>query len=459
MGFNMHKSFIISLVVFGALLGGALEQKALAINLIYATDPAKSIAPKNSAMVVSRDENRTVITILPRYNYDGEHFGMLIPVPKIVSDTQVKIGGFNAAQNILSYTAPRINYYKDANLCAIKDGAPVATLQEKGHKFKAIGIKDNIAPPSVKPSVDIIRSEALKDKSLADYLKDKNLYLDKDYLPMIESYKARGIEYVLVTTPKGDGAYRSLPAVQIAYESDSFAIPIGLSGHSSDVAQDLTLVFISRDGLVNPKTVPLKKMASDKNLPLFAAASFDDDYEAIFKKSLLDDNFQSIFLEYAGDVKWCPSCTAAQKLSVTDLRGLGAWWLDSLGVSPANDKNVAGRDGIDNVYLTRLHLRHTEKTILNSVDFTHSKDKNRFVTSYNVHQPYLEAPKCEMARLYKSRLAQQYQAELDNYIALTGGQLKDAKERMEKGGQSFNVPMADGEHHWWEDMWSSGAVK
>jgi|TARA_R110002126_G_scaffold13118_2_gene56462 hypothetical protein len=459
MGLDMHKRFIILLVVFCAMFNGEFGQRAFALNVMYATDPAKNISPQNSAMIVSRDENRTVITILPRYAYDGEHFGMLIPLPKFVSETQVKVGGFSAAQNILSYTSPRVSYYKDVNLCGVKDGAPTTLLQEKNGAFKALGVNNDILPQSIKPAVEIIHSEALKNKSLVEHLKERNLYLNKNYLPIIEGYKAVGTEYVLITTPKGEEGHRSLPAVQLAYESDSFSIPIGLSGHSSDVAQDLTIVFISRDGLISPKTLPLKKMVHDKALPLFVAKSFDADYEAIFKKSLLDDNFQSIFLEYAGDVKWCPTCTAAQKLSVADLRGLGAWWLDSLGATPANERNVASRSDVDNVYLTRLHLRHTEKTIISSVEFTQSKDKNRFVTTYNVHEPFLSAPKCEVSRLYKSRLAKQYQSEVDNYVALTAHQPKDVKDRMEQGGQSFDIPTHENERHWWEHMWSTGAVK
>ncbi len=449
----MYKKVMILLVGVCLTLSFSANQPALALNVIYATGPAQSISLNDSAMIISRDENRTVVTLLPRYVYEGEHFGILIPLPKLVSDTQVKIGGLNAAQNLLAHTSPRVSVYKDVNICTVKDGEKTSILQDKQSKFKIFGIKGDVLPDMAKPEVTIISRDALNEKSLADILKDKNLFIDKNYQATIDGYKTRGVEYALITTPRGEKGYRSLPAVQIAYESDNFTLPIGLSGNASDVAQDLTLVFITRDGLVSPKSLPLKKMVNDKSLPLFVADDFTQSYDAIFKKSLLDDNFQSVFLEYAGDVKWCPQCGTGQKLSVENLKELGAWWLDSLPIRTGNKKASVSLDDVDNVYLTRLHLRHTGKTLINSVDFIHSKDKNRFVTSYKVHKPFLDAPKCEIGRIYKAGLPAQYQAQLDAYIALTGQSVKEARDLMEQGGQSFTIPMNESEENWWERMW------
>lgn len=454
---QMYKKNIILLVAICFVLSFTVGNDAFALNVIYAGDPAKNIVPKESAMIISRDENRTVITVLPRYSYDGEHFGILIPLPKLVSDTQIKIGGLSAAENVLAYTSPRIASYKDVNPCTVKEGEPRAVLQEKQIKFKRFGVNGDVLPDLAKADVTIIDAEALKDKALADILKEKSLFIDKNYQSTTDAYKTRGIEYALITLPRGEDGYRSLPAVQVAYESENFTLPIGLSGHASDVAQDLTLVFITRDGMVIPKTLPVKKMVHDNILPVFVADNFTESYDAIFKKSLLDDNFQSVFLEYAGDVKWCPQCGMTKKLSVDNLKQLGAWWLDSLSMRTGSKKGAAILDDIDNVYLTRLHLRHTGKTILNSVDFTHSKDKNRFVTSYKVHKPFLDTPKCELGRLYKAQLPTQYQSQLDSYVGLTGLAVKEIKDLMEENGQSFTVPMDESEKNWWERMWGIGA--
>ena len=110
--------------------------------------------------------------------------------------------------------------------------------------------------------------------------------------------------------------------------------------------------------------------------------------------------------------------------------------------------------GIDNVYLTRLHLRHTDKTIFGKVAFEAKPDKSRFVVSYNAYKPYLKAPNCELGRLYKQGLPAQYHSEVQNFNRLSNIAIKDIKDAMEASGQSFDMPKSVDESLWWERMWS-----
>ncbi|MED5423132.1 MAG: DUF2330 domain-containing protein, partial [Pseudomonadota bacterium] len=92
--------------------------QAQALNAIFLTEPTKTITHKPSAMVVSRDENRTVITLAPDFSYDGSQLGLLIPLPKIVTDTQLRFADVGQLDAVMSFTAPRYNVYKDDDVCA-----------------------------------------------------------------------------------------------------------------------------------------------------------------------------------------------------------------------------------------------------------------------------------------------------------------------------------------------------
>lgn len=445
---SLYRTFAISL--FSVLAFGITN--AMAISAIPLKDtPTAMVNYKQSSMIVSRDEGRTVVTIIPNYSYDGEKIAFLIPVSNLVSETQIRVGDIKASQKLLDYTSPRILPYKDLDSCKVKDDKTEKKLLEQDvvyklwDKRKAVASVDDV-------KVEVISSEDLERRDLETIIKDRSFVLDKAYIPLIEEYNAGSNQFVWVEYTQSADDQRVMPSIQIAYERDTFTLPIALSSQATTVAQDITLLFVTRHGMVLPETMAVKKIANDKVLPQFALDQFDDVYSKIFDKALIEDNFKSVFLEYSGDINWCPNCQLTNKLAVNELRSLGVWWLDK-EKKTAGGKKPKAKSDISDVYITRYRLKHTSKTIEGGVSFKVEQDKSRYNVYYNARKPNLEKPKCEKGRLYKAKLQERFEEELLTYTALTGEVEKDVKALMESTGQKFDIPLTEDEVKWWENMW------
>lgn len=440
----MHKLFSTFLSFFVFCLFLYMGQ-AQALNAIFLTEPTKTITHKPSAMVVSRDENRTVITLAPDFSYDGSQLGLLIPLPKIVTDTQLRFADVGQLDAVMSFTAPRYNVYKDDDVCAGAVRALEKRLDEK--KSSILSYTQKYAE---KPEVRLIKREELIETPIQNILKDAGFVVDKAYEDALLAYKNANVDFALLIYAEKLDDSLSMSPVQVAYESDNFILPLGLSTLNGGPAQDLTIVFISRDGLVQPKAAGLKKMPSGVDLPLFVKNDFAQVYADIFAQSVTTDNFQSLFLEFSGDLGWCPNCKDADTLTRADLRGLGAWWVDK---AKTQKSKAAPESTPDNIYFTRMHIRHTNKTLLNNVEFVNAKDKNRFQTVFNLHQPYIKDAVCEDGRLYQANLPRIYDVQLNNLVALTGYEAVDIRARMTEGGQNFDLQSDEDAAQWWERMW------
>jgi hypothetical protein len=429
------------------------SNSAYAVSAFFLSDISKKLTYENSVMVVSRDENRTVITLAPHYKYDGQALGILIPVPNLVSKTQIRFGSAELVEKIVDYTAPRIVPYQELDLCKSAD-----QQIERKLLIDKIGFSKGVAQPEVLNAdalqIDLIKAEDFSETSVASFLHDKGFEVNKLQEPILKTYQDAGVEFILVSYNGGDADKGAIiPPIQIAYESGNFILPLGLSSDVGAAAQDLTLIMLSREGLVVPKSLPVKPIGTGLDLPFYAVSEFEQSYQAIFDQALTSDNFQSMFLEYSGDVNWCPNCDLTKKLSAESLRALGVWWLDSPKKTAKKGLPQPKAD-INNVYVTRLHLRHTDKTIFGKVTFEAKQDKSRFVVSYNAYKPYLKTPSCELGRLYKQGRPAQYHREIQNFNKLTNVPVKEIKEKMEAHGQSFDVLKSTEESLWWERMWA-----
>lgn len=449
--------------MYGALLVLAfsnillLSSEAQALNAVFLKEsPAKTIEQKSSVIVVSRAENRTVLTVVPNYQYDGDKLAMLIPVPHLVADTQVRLTERALVSKILKYTAPRALQFKDPDQCKLSQDTAVV-LKKEAAVFSEIKMDSKAAGEGVK--VSALTKEDLARRDIKAIIDDRGYSLDKSYDEVFSSYLEKSTQFVWVEIENGASEH-NIPVIQLAYESDNFILPVALSGINSSEAQELTLIFISKDGRVLSDNIESQLAPTDVTIPVYAGKDFVESYSNIFDQLITNDNFQSMFVEYAGDINWCPDCLLSTKLSPNELRALGAWWLDKAASKQAGKNKPKAKTSIDDVYVTRLHFKHTNKTVLGNVTFNiNQNDKSRHVSLYKSYLPNMSMPKCEEGRIYKSKLLDRFTKEAEHYAELSGKPVAAIKQKMEQGGQPFNIPISEEEVKWWENMWDSGREK
>ena len=70
-----------------------------------------------SKVVMARDGNRTVITMVNDYEGDLTEFAMVIPTPVVLQESQINIGKKSTVDHLDAYTAPRLVEYHDPDPC------------------------------------------------------------------------------------------------------------------------------------------------------------------------------------------------------------------------------------------------------------------------------------------------------------------------------------------------------
>ncbi len=163
---------------------------------------------------------------------------------------------------------------------------------------------------------------------------------------------------------------------------------------------------------------------------------------------------KSVFLEYAWDMGWCDPC-AADPLPDADLRTLGVWWMEQLEFKPVLGgaaRSIMPPQG-QNVFVTRLHARYNASTFPEDIMLKETSDRQNFQGRYVPRHPFTGDADCDAANNYFSKLPKRFEKEAKSLANITGWDIGDIRDKMEKGGQSFKVAPRDSSSPWWEKMW------
>ncbi|MCB1159363.1 MAG: DUF2330 domain-containing protein, partial [Leptospiraceae bacterium] len=93
-----------------------------------------------SRVVLVRDEDRTVVSMMNDYKGELKDFALVVPVPVVLQKKQINVGDSKVFDHLDAFTAPRLVEYYDSNPCRrrYKNG-----LSRKKAKMKMDDSKDN----------------------------------------------------------------------------------------------------------------------------------------------------------------------------------------------------------------------------------------------------------------------------------------------------------------------------
>jgi hypothetical protein len=115
----IHLSIRKSLIAFClALLSFfSLVQPAWAFCGFYVGKADTSLYNQASQVIISRDKQRTILTMANDYQGSAKDFALVVPVPVILKKEQVQIGDRKIIERLDAFSAPRLVEYFDTNPC------------------------------------------------------------------------------------------------------------------------------------------------------------------------------------------------------------------------------------------------------------------------------------------------------------------------------------------------------
>ena len=447
------------LALFACLL---LPLQAQAFCGFFVSKAGADLFNEASKVVMSRADDRTVITMVNDFKGDVSEFAMVIPVPEVLQEGQINVTENRIIDHLDAYTAPRLVEYYDDNPCQprlemMRSMSAPTVMADASMQKSAGAMGVTIEASYTVGEYDILILSADESEGLFTWLNQEGYTLPDGAEPVLKSYLKQDMKFFVakVNLEEQERLGQSfLRPIQVAFESPKFMLPIRLGTLNADGAQDLILMTLTRNGRVETANYPTVKIPSDMDIPLFVADDFADFYKAMFKTAAEKEKLKSTFLEYAWDMGWCDPC-AADPLSNEDLRVLGAWWVDAPQNRPGRGGRIMpipGGQG-QNAFVTRLHLRYTAATFPEDLMLHETSDKQNFQGRYVMRHPFTGDAQCDAAEQYYANLATRFEKEAQTLSRLTGWDVADIRTRMEANGQSFSGKPTPDTRQWWEKLW------
>ncbi len=412
-----------------------------------------------SKVVMVRDDDRTVVTMVSDFHGAQKEFAVVVPVPEVLERGQIHVTIYTNAAPLDAYTAPRLVEYHDKDPCALlrydfdKAGpalqaAPAPTPAGHGVTIEA---KYTVG------EYDILILSARESTGLETWLHENGYRIPDGASQVLGSYIKGGMKFFVAKVNMEEQSrlgYTFLRPLQMAFESPKFMLPIRLGMVNAKGPQDMVALMLTRSGRVETTNYRTVKLPTGMELPVYVQYEFDDFYRDMFSHQWEKQGRSTVFIEYAWDMGWCDPC-AADPLSAAELRELGVFWMepsDSIAPLPSSSRRTRIRPpqgGARDVFVTRLHVRYEADKFPEDLLFLETGDRTNFQGRYVLRHRWTGSSDCPAAEEYRESLPARLRAEAENLASLTGWNLDDIHKRMGLTGSE-----ATSESRWWQRLWN-----
>lgn len=400
-----------------------------------------------SQVILVRDGNRTVISMLSDYKGALDEFALVVPVPQVLQREQIHVGEKKLFEHIDAYSAPRLAEYHDDDPCArrhlemerkLKADAPAASMAEFSAKRQR-GLGVTVEASYQVGEYDILILSATQSDGLETWLLQNGYRIPKNASRALKPYIRQKMKFFVAKVNLKEHARTGLNflrPLQFAFESEKFMLPLRLGMVNGSAAQDLIAYVLTRNGRVESTNYRTVKLPANMDVPVYIRDEFTGFYKAMFEHQARAEDYRVVFTEYFWDMSWCDPC-AADPLSPDEMRAAGVFWLDG-----SSQRGGTGSP----VMLTRLHVRYTPDTFPEDLMFQETGDRGNFQARYVLRHAWPGSPDaCPEAKLYFEQVAKRQTKEAQVLAELTGWDLNRIRSKMDL------QPVARQE--WWKGLW------
>ena len=432
---------IVWLIHLLAFSGGAL-----AFCGFYVAKADTDLFNRSSKVIIARDGPRTILTMANDFQGDVGEFALVVPIPYAFRPEQIQVASSEIFSRIDGYSAPRLVEYFDGNPCdlaydRLEDESlrlPSASLGQLEGRDRAQVLGVTIEEQFSVGEYDILILGAEESAGLETWLIENGYRIPVGAREALAPYIDMGMNFFVARVNLDsfeDLGFRQLRPLMMAFESSDFMLPIQLGKINAGGEQDLVVYLLSPRGRVEVANYPTVRMPADVSVPGFVANEFGDVYRAMFATAHERHGREAVLMEYAWDMTWCDPCAEAP-LNFEELRQAGVFWLDE-------------GNGLPNVFLTRLHLRHDAATFAEDLVFQVTDDRQNFQGRYVMQHPFQGALTCDQGQAYAEAVVERQWQEALQLAELTGWNMSDIWTRVDVYRPEFQIPP------WWQRVFGA----
>jgi hypothetical protein len=356
-----------------------VPREAAAFCGFYVAGADQKLFNNATVVVLMRDGTRTVLSMQNNYQGPPEDFAMVVPVPVVLREGDVKTLERGVFDRVDQLAAPRLVEYWEQDPCyeppreprhrrhRYEMSAPMPTAMEsKGGDDYRVTIEAEFAVAEY----DIVILSAEDASGLDRWLQDNGYAIPPGAEPLLRPYVQQGMKFFVAKVDAqkvqfGPNGQAMLSPLRFHYDSESFSLPVRLGLINAQGAQDLLVHILARGQryeLANYEnvTIPTNLEVKDET-----REHFGQFYASLFDHTLTEHP-QAVVTEYAWAAASCDPCPV-EPLSSQELRVLGADVLPDLQQhyfdEQGNMRPEAEYMLASEFTLTRLHARYDSSSL------------------------------------------------------------------------------------------------
>ncbi len=422
------------------ILAAMISHEAVAFCGFYVSKADGTLKNKTSQVILVRDGNRNVITMFNDFKGNLKDFAMVVPVPVVLSKSDIKVVDQQIFNTLNDYSKPRLVEYYDQNPCSnyeyeIKMQKSSNSLSEvvvtglATSRNKDLGVK--IEAQYLVGEYDILILSAKESSGLKTWLDENGYKVPAGANEVLEPYIKSNLKFFVVKVNEEEK--KKLPGnflrpLQISFTSPKFMLPIRLGMANADGDQDMIVYAFTKKGRIECTNYRTQSLPTGNKVPLFVKNNFGNFYANLFQNQWSKEGKALTMLEYAWDVSpknyvKCDPCVATAP-STQDLVQAGVWWINR-DWNDYSDVDAEEEDYTDNVYFTRLHVRYNREKFPQDLMFQVTPNTENYQARYVITHPATGDFNCEAGKKYLKELKERRADEMEMLTYLTGKTYSD----------------------------------
>ncbi len=324
-------------------------------------------------VVLMRAGQRTVMSMMNQYEGPPENFAMVVPVPIVLQQENVRTLEPELFAHVEQLTAPRLVEYWETDPCAQEElVAPSMSVAEPSMAMaSAEGAVDGSHGVRIEArftvgEYNILVLSATQSSGLETWLHENHYNVPAGSAAALAPYIRDGMKFFVaridITRARrvASGRVRLSP-LRFHYDSADFRLPVRLGLLNAPANQELVVYVLHPSARFEVANIPTVFIPTNLEVTDRVKQNFASFYNGLFDATLRHFNNRAVVTEYSWTTANCDPCTG-EVLSESELQTLGA------------DVTNTGGDYHVGMNITRLHTRYSRETLTDDLVFREAQN-------------------------------------------------------------------------------------
>ena len=330
----------------------------------YVSGADASLYSDATMVVMLREGTRTVLSMQNNYQGPPEDFAMVVPVPVVLQEENVKTLPREIFQRVDSLAAPRLVEYWEQDPCAPQvqmdmamptAGAPGMARAAEDEGGGDLGVR--IEAQFQVAEYDVVILSARDSNGLDTWLRREQYNIPEGAERVLRPYVEQGTKFFVakvdVERVQFVNGKAVLSPLRVHYDAPEFWLPVRLGLLNSGGQQDLIMHILSRGTRYEAANYANATIPTNIKMEDAVRHEFGAVYDQLFQRAI-EQNPRTVVTEYSWDASSCDPCPT-EPLQPQEILTLGA---DVIPGTPQYG-----------FVLTRLHYRYEESDLGEDIVF------------------------------------------------------------------------------------------